>query len=387
MKPKIVFITKSLCYHQVGIADKLYSNFGDDFAFIQMREPLPFRVENKQEGFKRDYLMGYSKDDASREKCIDALNNAKVIIWGEASLKILKNIKNDVIILKYSERIFKKGFYKSNFIHYLLNCINLLRLKSFLHNKNSYLLSAGAYSSSDYNRFGLFKGRSLRWGYFPLFDNKEKNIKRNNKAIKLIWVNRLLKWKHPEFAIYAAEILKKNAIDFSLDIVGDGDLRSGEMKQKIAKMISKHHLSDSVHMLGKVEPKKVLDLYKDADVALFTSGPAEGWGVGLSEAMNSGCLSISSDKMGSTKYLINDGKNGFIYKFNNKTSFVNVVLNVCSNVSSLNEVRKNAISTIDNIWSCEEATERLSNIIEQLLSNGVILKYPDDGPCSLIRGK
>ena len=98
MKPKIVFITKSLCYHQVGIADKLYSNFGDDFAFIQMREPLPFRVENKQEGFKRDYLMGYSKDDASREKCIDALNNAKVIIWGEASLKILKNIKNDVII-------------------------------------------------------------------------------------------------------------------------------------------------------------------------------------------------------------------------------------------------------------------------------------------------
>ena len=56
MKKTVVLITKSLCYHQVYLADELYKIYGDDFTFIQMREPLDFRVAAHQEGFERSYL-------------------------------------------------------------------------------------------------------------------------------------------------------------------------------------------------------------------------------------------------------------------------------------------------------------------------------------------
>ncbi len=385
MKPKIIFVTKSLCYHQVGIADKLYSAFKDDFAFIQMREPLEFRVKNKQEGFERPYLFGYSKDEQSNKICHDIIKNAQVIIWGEASLKVLKNIKKNAVILKYSERIFKRGYYKTNILHFFLNCLNLLRLKFFLRNKNAYLLSAGEYSSKDYNRFGIFKNKSLRWGYFPELKKDDNDKRINGNTLSIIWVNRLIKWKHPEYAIEAAKILESKSIDYSLNIVGDGDLKSGEMKKKIKKMIVRYNLSKHVHMLGKIEPQKVLELYKESDVALFTSGPAEGWGVGLSEAMNYGCVSIASDKMGSTLYLLNDKNNGFVYRYRNKKSFRKVLLEVVENRSIFEKVGKNAKETIDGLWNCNEASSRLINIIIQLLDSGAITNFPEEGPCSLIR--
>lgn len=388
MKPKIVFITKSLCYHQIGIADKLYDFYGSDFAFIQMRAPLEFRVKNKQEGFERPYLLTFSQDEENNNAIREVLNNASLIIWGEASLKVIKSVPKNVIILKYSERIFKRGYYKTNLFHYLLNVVNLNRLKHFLKKRNAYLLSAGNYSSSDYNKFGLFKNKSMRWGYFPILVRQEKNysFSLNEKLIKVIWVNRLLKWKHPEYAIEAAKFLKTNNIPFELNIVGDGDLKSGEMKPKMQKLIAKNGLSDCVHMLGKVEPQKVFELYNQSQIALFTSGPAEGWGAGLSEAMSCGCVSIASDKMGSTNYLVKDGQNGYIYKYRDKKSFKQVLSKAIADEIAMKNISQNAVNTISSLWNYEIASERLSKIINQLLNDGCIKNYPEDGPCSLIQG-
>ncbi len=387
MKPKIVFITKSLCYHQVGIADNLFARFGEDFAFVQMREPLEFRVKNKQEGFERPYLITYSfsNNKIPNQQAIEVIRKAEIVIWGEASLKVMKDIKKDAILLKYSERIFKNGYYKLNVFHFILNCINLIRLKLFLaKHKNAYLLSAGSFSYSDYKLFGMFKGKALRWGYFPTFNESGSFVSFDEEPLKMIWVNRLLKWKHPEFAIEAARLLKSNAIPFELKIVGDGDLKSGEMKNKIMNMITKYGLSADVKMLGKVQPENVFDLYKQSHIALFSSGPAEGWGVGLSEAMNFGCLTISSNKMGSTEYLIKNGKNGFIYKYKNKSSFMKCLLYVAKNYHSLKSISENAINTISSVWNCKEASNRLSNLIEQLLLNHTIGSLPKEGPLSLI---
>ena len=67
MKKTIVLITKSLCYHQVYLADELYKIYGDDFTFIQMREPLDFRVAAHQEGFERSYLKGWARSEEERK--------------------------------------------------------------------------------------------------------------------------------------------------------------------------------------------------------------------------------------------------------------------------------------------------------------------------------
>jgi len=383
MERKIIFITKSLCYHQVGIADKLYEYFGDSFAFIQMREPLDFRVRNNQEGFNRPYLFGYQKNEDSHNTCKRLIQNAEIIIWGEASLGVLKCAKKDAILLKYSERIFKKDFYKINLLHYAINCINLLRLKLFMHKRNGYLLSAGYYSSQDYNRFGLFKGKSIRWGYFPKFE-KLNDASSKNERLQLVWASRLLKWKHPEYVILAAKTLNEIGVSYDINIAGDGDEKTGEMKKRLQSLISKNNLSDNVHMLGKIKPKEVLELYKKSDIALFTSGPAEGWGVGLNEAMNYGCVPLASDKMGSARYLIKDKVNGFLFRYGSKKSFSKSLQNIINNLNKMSDISNEASKTIQNSWNCDSASARLKEIIEELLESKTISSFPNDGPCSLI---
>ena len=386
MEQKIVFITKSLCYHQVGLADQLFDSFGERFSFIQMREPLDFRVQAKQEGFVRPYLHTYIENETINRTAVQLLNDADLIIWGEASLKVMKGIKQSAIILKYSERVFKKGYYKNYFIRWFLNYFNLFRLKFFLRKREKYLLSAGYFSSRDYQRVGLFKNTSMKWGYFPplgCLDDSSKSFDEN--VLKIMWVGRLIKWKHPEMAIFAANILKENGVNFEMAIVGDGDAKSGEMKKKIEKAIINNDLSNNVKMLGKVEPKVVLELYNKSHLSLFTSGPAEGWGVGVNEAMNYKNIVIASDKIGSALYLIENNKNGFLYKFGSKKDFKKVLLNVLKNKKNFAEIADAGHKLVSDKWCCKEAAARLIVVINALLNHQSFDIYHDEGPCSLIR--
>ena len=88
----ILVITKILCYHQVYVADDLYKIYGDSFAFVQMREPLDWRVKSKQEGFDRPYLISYKKDP---KRVVDLIRKSDVIMFGEAPLKLIKNRKKE----------------------------------------------------------------------------------------------------------------------------------------------------------------------------------------------------------------------------------------------------------------------------------------------------
>ena len=97
----IVFVTKSLCYHQVYVADDLYEIYGNSFAFIQMREPLDWRVKNHQEGFDRKYLITYPNEVKKANKLI---KEADVIVFGEAPLKLIKHRKKNCLLFKMSER-------------------------------------------------------------------------------------------------------------------------------------------------------------------------------------------------------------------------------------------------------------------------------------------
>lgn len=384
MGKTIVFITKSLCYHQVYLADSLFEIYGSDFHFIQVREPLDFRVKAHQEGFERPYLTGLARSEFEFRKSIELLKRADVIILGEAPYKIYKYFNKNAILLRYSERIFKPDYDHYSFIKRLKRRLYFLAIKLFPRCKKSYLLATGAFSPLDYSKVGLFKNKMITWGYFPKYEEYNWTDliqkKKQNDCLNIGWVSRLNSVKHPFDAISVAKFLSQKNINFKLHLIGDGDEKSGELKEALENEIIKSNLQDFVIMHGKIPAEEVIEYYQLCDIALFTSSFSEGWGVGINEAMNAGCAVVSAHSVGASQIMIKNNENGFIYEFGNTNSLCEIVYDLAINSKKRQSVGFNAYKTILEMWNYKNAAKRLSSLINSLL-NGSFVDYLD-GPCS-----
>ena len=378
---KVVFITKSLCHHQLSLADSLFHIYGSSFSFIQCREPLDFRVEFNQEGFERPYLIHYSKDDSEKAKALKHLENADVVICGEAPWQLIKNTNRHCYFFLYSEHIFKKGYYKYGFLSFvskiILGARFAVRLKRF---KKKYLLAASGFAVYDYYKFGLFKEKAFKWGYFPSAKLELKAPNNNGDIYTFVWASRLLKWKHPEVLIRLSLFLKENNINHQILIAGDGDNGHGEMLELMKNSIERNNLSDSVFLLGKLTPDNVKDLYKKSDFAIFTSDDSEGWGVGVNEAFSSSTVCIVSSKCGCAPFLCKNLQNCYIYNFNKESSLFKTVLFAINHKEINNQISFNAYDTIKNEWNASVAAERFASVLNKLRNNEN--PFFDNGPCS-----
>lgn len=384
MVKTVVFITKSLCYHQVYLADSLYKIYGDNFVFIQTREPLDFRVAAHQEGFERPYLRGLAKSEEDKKASIECLRNADVIIMGEVPHKVISYFNKKALLLRYSERIYKNDLHHYSFLQKVKLWGRYKIEKLFPRCKNQFLLSTGAYTPLDFSKFKLFRNKSFKWGYFPTFEKYDFNDltkkKDLNSKLNIVWCSRLIRYKHPEVAIDVANFLKSQGIDFEMHIIGDGDEKSGELKELIYKKLRYSHLEKSVIMHGKVPAEEVKKYYEKAHLALFTSSFSEGWGVGVNEAMNAGCVVFCAHSIGCAKYLIEHNENGLIYEFGNNSQLFNLLLEIINEKTVMKEISHNAYKTIMDEWNYEIAAVRLSKLIECLL-DGEITPF-HSGPCS-----
>lgn len=107
----------------------------------------------------------------------------------------------------------------------------------------------------------------------------------------------MIKYKHPELVIEIANHLKKNNIDFKINVLG-----TGEMKELLIKKIAYNNLYENVFILGAMNPNEVRKYMEKANIFLFTSNYEEGWGAVLNEAMNSGCAVVASHAIGSVPF-------------------------------------------------------------------------------------
>lgn len=215
-------------------------------------------------------------------------------------------MKEGKLTFKYSERIYKEGFKRWQ--------QPLRVIKNYARGwskKNHYLLCASAYTYADFSKTFNFHNRAYKWGYFPAVKKYEnfESIMANKQPASILWVARLIEWKHPDASIRVAERLRNDGYRFKLNLIG-----SGVMAQEIGQSIRDKGLTDCVEMLGAMKPEQVREHMEKAEIFLFTSDFNEGWGAVLNESMNSGCAVVASHAIGSVPFLIRDGVNGLIYK-------------------------------------------------------------------------
>lgn len=376
----IAFISNYLTHHQKPFCDRMASLLGKDFTFVAT---APVEQERLSMGWKQEtavYVLGAYESDEQQKKARELIDAADIAILGSAPDHfIVPRLKANKITFKYAERFYKQG----------LNWKTLPRavVGSWLHHGRFqkyplYMLCASAYTAADAAIFGNYRGRTFRWGYFPLvkkYSPDELMLKKQPEdgRMSILWAGRLIPWKHPEAAIHLAAALKEKGYRFRLSLIG-----SGVMEPQLRALIQEKKLEDWVVLLGALSPEQVRCHMEQAEIYLFTSDFNEGWGAVLNEAMNSGCAVVASHAIGAVPFLIQDGVNGLVYQNGNQAQLEQRVRLLLEDAPYRRKLGEEACRTMLEEWNADVAANRLLLLCQALLEGQEPSHLFSKGPCS-----
>lgn len=373
---KVTFFSNYLNHHQLSFCKKLVELTNNNFKFVSQKAISEKRISFGYQNISNDYdfVVKTYENDEQLQKAYQFAIDSDYVLFGSSNVDYLRErLNQNKITFKYSERMFKKDL---SIIEYIKGFRRVYINHTKYRNKNLYMLCSGSYAAYDFNRFGAYKNKTYKWGYFPEFIKHDVDdlisVKKKNS---IVWAGRLIDWKHPDLAIELARKLKESDFDFSMKIIGNG-----EMEDQLKQSIKDYGLEEKVLMMGSMHPEEVRRYMEESEIFLFTSDKQEGWGAVLNEAMNSACACIASHSIGSTGFLLKHKENGYIYKENDLDELYSAVTHYLSNDEDRIMVSKNAYKTISETWNAEVAAERFIKLNECLL-NGQDTPYID-GPCS-----
>lgn len=183
--------------------------------------------------------------------------------------------------------------------------------------------------------FNIDKIFLLRDPILHIKNIKKNRIKNDNKKKTFVSIGRLTKQKNFIFLLKCfKEIVKKNS-EINLNILGEG-----EEYEKLKKYIKKNNLEKNIFLKGYQE--KIYEYLSLSD-AFILSSLWEDPGFVLIEAAYANIPIISSDCRNGPIEILDNGKNGFLYKSNDIKEFIKTFeIFKNSNPSSIYEKTINA---------------------------------------------
>jgi len=381
----ITFFFNYLNHHQVLVADEMYNLLGDDFRFVATYPRNPQELKGGADYSDRPYCVLAPETEQANILAHELNRNSDVCVFGAGNLEYVKErAHTNKLSFEVGERWLKRG---------LLNILSPRLLKWWwlyqtrLRNKPFYKLCASAFAAKDDELLGCYKSRHYKWGYFtsvsevvsegfiPQQAQELEFQKVSNTPIRLMWCARLIDWKHPELAIKCAKKLKEDGYRFQLDMYGDGPLR-----ESLEFRVESLGLSDEVKFQGNVPNAKIQEAMQENNIFLFTSDRQEGWGAVANEAMANGCCLVGSDEIGSIPYLIQNGRNGLVFKSRSSSNLYEIVKFLIDNPLRRIQIAQQGYEYICKLWCPKAAADNLLHLITDLqrgMETSIIV-----GPCS-----
>ena len=370
----IVIASNYFNHHQRYLSEALDEMTGHSFFFI---ETMEMELERKNMGWGTTDIPVYvlqAYDPVQRKKCRKLIQEADVVIWGSCPYGlILPRLLAHKLTFCYSERIFKEGLSGFGFWGRAIKYGLFYRPPQ----KNHYLLASSAYTAADHARLHEFRGKALRWGYFPQtigYDLPQLMTEKNPTSI--LWAARMIPWKHPEYAIGVAKQLRQWGCAFTMELVGNG-----ELQQEMERLVAKEGLQAQVKLTGACTPEQVCRKMERAAIFLVTSDQNEGWGAVVNEAMNSGCAVVACRGVGAAPFLIESGKNGLLFEVGDPAGLAAQTRFLLEHPRQRQQMGEEAYRTIADTWNSSCAARRLIALSQDLL-DGKKPVLPESGPCS-----
>lgn len=359
----IVFFSNVLNHHQVTICDELHRLNNGNFYFVETGALCASRKSMGFRQFERTYLIRIKDGKEHENRAIELAINADVAIMGAESFPYLKLRINsgDKLTFSYSERWLKQGL-KNILSRNLLKLVALYVSKG--HRRKWFMLAANGFLANDLHKIGIFKNRIYKWGYFPDYSNSTSALRSNN-PVKILWVGRLIDWKHPELMIDLAKDLFISGHDFELTMIGDG-----AMKNNLISMIAAvPGLSQKIKLKGNKPNSEVIAEMGKSDIYCFTSNRREGWGAVLGEAMATGCCPLASSEAGATPFLVKEGINGLVFNASNSKDFIEKVIYLIDNPEERQKMGNLARKTMLTEWNAETAAREFLSLVKIKLND------------------
>ena len=164
---KITFISNFLGPHQLPFCKAMVNRLGEDFKFVATEPMTEERIKLGWSLDKDTYPFEIKANESNelQKKAEQLAIESDVVIIGSApDSYIIPRLKRNKLTFKYSERPLKKGIHWNNLAHII--CGMWLHHGRF-QSKPLYMLAASAYTADDYARFGCYRGKCYKWGYFP----------------------------------------------------------------------------------------------------------------------------------------------------------------------------------------------------------------------------
>lgn len=378
---KVVFFSSVLNHHQLPICLELNKSLRSDFVFVTTMEMEDQRIKLGYEDFADNYSfclkMHSSKENY--EQAYKLSQESDILIAGVIPNNFLfDRLKKNKITFRYSESIFRNGFWR-------ILSPKVLQIAYNHHfryrNKSFYLLCASSYLSWDVSRIFSYPEKRFKWGYFPEFKKHydiENLLQDKDKDVaSILWVGRFIDLKQPEIAILTAKYLSDKGIKFKLEMIGVGVTR-----ENCIELAKKMGVTKNIEFLGSMSPDMVRQKMNNSNIFLFTSNAEEGWGVVLNEAMNSACAVLANKSIGSVPFLITNGINGIIYTDKNKEFLFESIEKLILEPAFRKKLSINAYNTIAELWNPQIASARLIKMMRALNYGKEIPKY-ESGPLSI----
>lgn len=286
-----------------------------------------------------------------------------ILVFGwkfKSHLKCLKYFSKKITVLFRGDSTLldnaQKGF---------KSIIKSLILKS-VYKHIDYCLYVGNENKKYYLKYGI-KEKQLIFAPHAI-DNTRFNVKSvftlrehlyiNKNNFVFLFAGKLEHKKNPILLLNAFIVL--NIPNTNLIIVGNGELEL-DIKNIISK--TEQSIRERIFMIDFQNQQRMPMVYKTADVFVLPSqGPGETWGLAVNEAMASGVPVIVSNKCGCFSDLIEDYKNGILFKSNDLNSLIAAMKFMVEHKDQKRLMGKNAVEFILN-WSYKKVCTSVESIL------------------------
>lgn len=368
---KLIFISDYISIHQKALCDAFHLLLKDDFLFVATTKIRQARVDMGWKDYTDEVSYAVHHDRYTIDELRQIIAKAEVVILGSSHAKGISSILRNRLVFNYAERPLKKG------IRELCNMRRLYAIvKTLLQQRNNlHLLAAGFFCAKDYAMMGCYRQRAWKWGYFiePICQHYRK---RENDVPRILWLGRMLDWKHCELAIQAAHALCDHHLKAHFTVIG-----TGPEYGRVCQLVKEYHLEEQIEFIDSMNNMQIREMLKDVDILLCTSDRYEGWGVVVNEAMSAGCCVIASDEVGAASYLIKPGDNGLLFRSGDSQSLSAALEQVVANPQLAELYGRRAVETLNGAWHPRSAAERFVTLCQNILAGQSVTLQPD-GPCS-----
>lgn len=365
---KILYVAVSVNHHHVYLVDELYKRWPGEVLFAAKDTYEMRRRKMKFPDMDRSWIMKISDNE---RLFYSWFMTADVVICHDRSFYQLmrRRIENKKLSFYMSERWCKPPYGKlrllrPNIFKIWYNFRKMFKTPYF------YYLAQGIPAAYDFKSIGLGRGKIFSFGYFPSVEPHDNVMHLLPEGkINILWCGRMLRWKNVDKLVKAFIKVSKIRQSIHLTIIGQGD------QERLVRSLVKD--SDNITIMPFLPTDVVRSYMSDADIYVFPSSGAEGWGCVLNEAMSEGCAVIGAEEAGAVRSMLQDGVNGLILHNNTISEICDKLLYLIDNKSELSRLKVNALKSIRKDWSPYEASSRLLTVINAINSNQSYNIYKD----------